>query len=466
MKIKCCGAAQEVTGSSHLLEVNGKKILLDCGLFQGHRKEAEEKNRNFLFNPAELDAVLLSHAHIDHCGRVPLLARNGFTGPIYCTFATRDLVNYMLLDSTYIQEKDVEYVNKKRARKNLPPVEPLYEMEDTEQVFTQLVGNAYDRQVQICEGVKATFVDAGHILGSALIYLEIDDQEDNKHKTFLFACDLGRKGVALLRDPHQVTQADYVMIESTYGDRLHKSVKNIPEILADIVKRVYDREGKIIVPAFAVERTQEIVFHLNDLIKDGKIEELDVFVDSPLSTNVTEIFRAHPECYKEEVKEEFIKNQKNPFGFGMLKYISDVEDSKALNFKPGPYIIIASSGMCEFGRVVHHLKNNIEDPKNCVLVVGYMAKNTLGRKIMEKEKEVNIFGDPYQLNCDVAIMDVFSAHADRSDLIDYISKIDGMKEIFIVHGEENQGLKFSGYLKDEGGYETVHTPEMGQEFTI
>ncbi|MFC1655846.1 MBL fold metallo-hydrolase RNA specificity domain-containing protein [Patescibacteria group bacterium] len=465
MKLEFVGAAQEVTGSKHLLHVNGKKILLDCGMFQGRRKISKEKNMNFPFNPAEIDAVILSHAHIDHSGLLPLLVKKGFRGPIYSTHATRDLCNHMLADSAYIQEREAEYYNAKKLKKGEDPIEPLYTLEDAQQALNQFHGVGYDRTFVVENALAACFYDAGHILGSALVHLVIHDKETDKRTTIGFTGDLGRKNIPLLRDPRVIPETEYFITECTYGDRLHESVTDADNQLIEFTNDTYKRGGKLIIPAFSVGRTQEIVYRLNVAIKHERIPNLPIFVDSPLSGNVTEVFANHPECFDKETYREFIDNRLNPFGFGQLKYISDVKDSKALNHYQGPCIIISASGMCEFGRILHHLKNNIEDPKNSVLIVGYQAEHTLGRKLVDKHKIVKIFGEEYRLRAEVNCINAFSAHADRSDLLDYVGRIDGLKKIFLVHGEKDQGFKFKNVLA-ENGYKNVEMPAPGDIFEL
>lgn len=464
MKIQFFGAAREVTGSRHLLHVNGKKILLDCGLFQGRRKEAEVKNRDIGFDPKEIDAVILSHAHIDHSGGLPYLVKNGFKGPIYSTFATRDLCNYMLMDSAFIQEKDAEYMNKK-AKKNQEPVEPLYSIEDAQKTLNLFFGVGYERAFAVTDGVACSFYDAGHILGSALIHLLIYDKETGERYTLAFTGDLGRKNLPILRDPQKLPETNYLITENTYGDRFHESILDADKKLQEVIQRTVSRGGKILIPAFAVERTQEIVYHLNMLWQKKLIPDLPVFVDSPLAANVTEVFVNHPECFDKETYKVFVENAKNPFGFGKLQYTRDVDESKALNELQGPAIIISASGMCENGRILHHLRNNIEDPRNTIMLVGFMAKDTLGRKILERQPIVNIFGEPFNLRAEVVVMDAFSGHADRSDLLNYISKIENLKRIFLVHGEEEQSLKFRNVLK-ESGYDDVVIPGRGETYEV
>lgn len=477
MKLQSFGAAGEVTGSRHLLEVNGKKIFLDFGLFQGRRKECDEKNRHLPFDASKIDAVILSHAHIDHSGGLPILVKNGFKGPIYSTFATRDLCNYMLLDSAYIQEKDAEYMKQrlekrgrkesvsKKAANGKVPMEPLYSVEDAQKTLEQFYGVGYERAFVVADGVVCSFYDAGHILGSSLIHLVIYEKETGKRFTFAFTGDLGRKNLPILRDPQVLPPTDYLMIESTYGNRFHESILDAGKRLEEAINRTAQRGGKIIIPAFSVERTQEVVYHLNRLWQKKSIPDMPIYVDSPLSGNVTEVFISHPECFDAETNEEFIKNRKNPFGFGKLQYTHTVDESKALNDVKGPCIIISASGMCENGRILHHLRNNIDDPRNTLLLVGYMAKDTLGRKILEKQQVVNIFGEPHNLRAEVVIMDAFSGHADRSDLLDYINKVEGLKKIFLVHGEGEQSGFFAQILH-ESGYKDVTVNEPGKVYEI
>ncbi|MFA4890912.1 MAG: MBL fold metallo-hydrolase [Candidatus Gracilibacteria bacterium] len=448
IKIQFCGAAKEVTGSKHLIEFKGKKILLDCGMFQGKRKEAAEKNSKFPFDPKKVDAVILSHAHIDHSGSLPMLVKQGFNGPIYSTFATRDLCNYMLMDSAYIQEREAEYLLKEKKE----VVDHLYNADDAEKALELFHGVGYEHSFVVDEGIIACFYDAGHILGSALIHLMFYDKDTKERLSLAFTGDLGRKGLPILRDPQIIQKTDVLICESTYGDRLHDAMQTISGEFAGIVNDVCKKGGKLIIPAFSLERTQEIVYHLNILTKDGKIPEIPIYVDSPLSGNVTEVFRGHPECFDKDVYKEFLENGDNPFGFGMLKYTRSVAESKALNDKPGPMIIISASGMCEHGRILHHLKNGIEDHRNAILIVGYQGENTLGRKLQDGESPVKIFGDSYNVKAKVHTIDAFSAHADRSDLLDYIHRVKGVKKLFLVHGEEAGQKKFKEAL-EENGYE-------------
>ncbi len=467
MKIKFAGAAGEVTGSKHLISFNGQKILLDCGLFQGNRKEADEKNRNLVFDPKELDAVVLSHAHMDHSGDLPLLYKNGYSGPIYCTHATRDLCNYMLLDSAYIQEREIEWMKKKKKYRDgkLPLPEPLYTTEDAQETLKYLHAVNYEQSFVLGDGIVASFYEAGHILGSAMIHMILYDKATKKHVKLCFTGDLGRRGLPILRDPAPIPECDILITETTYGNRLHAALQTIDEDLAAVVNEVAEKGGRLIIPSFALERAQEVVYHLHLLKQKNMIPSIPVYVDSPLAGNLTEVFRSHPECFDKQTCDEFINNGTNPFGFSDLTYTRSVEESKSLNEKKGPMVIISASGMCEHGRILHHLKNNLEDPKNVVLIVGYQAANTLGRKLVDGQKEVNIFGDPYKVNAGVYVMDAFSGHADRSDLLDYINATKGVKQIFLVHGEETQLHAFAGALA-ENGMDNVHIPDYGEEVEI
>lgn len=465
MKIQFFGAAGEVTGAKHLITVNGKRIFLDFGMFQGNRTQANEKNRKLPISASKIDALLLSHAHIDHSGNIPFLVKSGFRGSIYATHATRDLCAHMLLDSGFIQEREAEFLNERLKKKHKELIEPLYTTDDARQALTQFIGMSYDHPFEIAPGIIASFREAGHILGSAQIVLVIDDAETKKQWIIVYTGDLGRKNLPLLRDPYQVERADILIMESTYGNRFHKSILNVGSQLETVVNEACRKGGKIIVPAFALERTQEIVYHLNILFKEKRVPEIPIFVDSPLAVNLTQIFTSHPECLDRETWETFLKDQKNPFGFGHLKYITAVDDSKALNDYRGPCVIISAAGMCEFGRILHHLKNNIEDPRNTILIVGYMAENTLGRKILEKHPVVKIFGESLHLRAKVVVMDAFSAHADRSDLLDYVGHIRGLKKIFLVHGEQAQGLMLKGILNEEG-YGDVTVPGREEEYEV
>jgi len=465
MKIKFVGAAQTVTGSQHIISVNDKNILLDCGMYQGRRKEAFEKNRNFIYDPSKIDAVIVSHAHIDHSGNIPNLVKRGFKGPIYATAATVDLCQLMLRDSAYIQEKDIKFVNKKRQKLNKNLFEPLYTLDDVEEALALFIGVQYNKTIEILPGVKITFQDAGHILGSAGISLELTE---NGKTVFLgYTGDVGRNEMPILRNPDVLRDIDYLIMESTYGNRIHDQVENVADELTNIINEVIDRKGKIIIPSFAVGRTQLLVYMLHKLWNQHRLPEIPIFIDSPLAVRSTEVFRLHPECFDRETYRTFIDSEEDPFGFEKVKYITSVEDSKKLNDINEPCIIISASGMAEAGRILHHLLNNIEDPKNLILFVGYAAENTLARKIMDGAEEVNILGESRKVICKIKKMDYFSAHADQRELVEYVSfnSQKKLKKIFLVHGESEQSLP----LKDkiiEKGYKDVMYPVEGQIVTI
>jgi metallo-beta-lactamase family protein len=449
MKLKFCGAARTTTGSQHLLEVNGKRILLDCGLYQGARAEAYEINCSFPhFDPMSIDAVILSHAHIDHSGNLPNLVKKGFNGNIYAIDATRDLCQIMLADSARIQESDIDWLNKHRKRGGLAPVEPLYNEQDAERCLRQFVTVGYNRPLPVSDGVKVTFIDAGHILGSAQVLLEIDDRDDGRTKRFLFSGDVGRGNNEVLRDPVPAHDIDYVLMESTYGGREHEAPPGLGDHFANIIRQAHKRGGRILIPAFAVERTQQVLIVLNDLFERGEIPEVPVYVDSPLAVSATEIYRLHPESFNEEVYQALFERN-NPFGFEKLTLVRSVSGSKALNDINGVAIIISASGMCEAGRILHHLKNHIGDPKTTVLFVGYCAENTLGRRIRDGEKEVPILGGRYKVRANIEIVDSFSGHADHSELLDYFKRITGPKHrTWLVHGESGAADTLRGALAE------------------
>jgi metallo-beta-lactamase family protein len=465
VKITFLGAAQTVTGSMHLLEVNGSRILLDCGLFQGRRQESLKRNRELPFDAHTLDALILSHAHIDHSGNIPNLVSSGFQGNIYATPATRDLCSAMLLDSAHIQESDVAYVNRRRRRKGLPPVEPIYTVPDARASLQNFVSIGYQRPFSVAPGVQATFLDAGHILGSAITVLEVE--EDGRRYRLGFSGDLGRKGLPIIRDPEIAHDVDYWITESTYGAREHETPLYAQALLCEIIHLTYDRGGKLIIPAFAVGRTQEIVFDLHKLIAAEVLPDMPVFVDSPLAVNVTEIFRLHPECYDEEVM-AFLQERKDPFGFYRLHYTRSVEESKALNRFEGPCIIISASGMCEGGRILHHLKHHIGDPRNTVLFVGYQVENTLGRKILDGWKSVPILGDMWPVHAQIRSIQGYSAHADRIELLDYVKEVMGdgrLRRVFCVHGDVEACRALADGIRDLG-LEDVLIPERLQEVKV
>lgn len=465
MELGFYGAAREVTGSNHMITTKDSRILLDCGLFQGHRRKAMHKNCDLLYDPSTVDGLVLSHAHLDHVGRIPYLINNGFDKNVFCTFATRDLAKVMLEDSAHIQELDEKYFRKKQQQGTANPLKTclLYTMEQAEQSMQYFSGVNYLKPFQVTPNITATFYDAGHILGSCITLLEVE--EDGKKTKIAFSGDLGRKGLPILRDPDQIAEADYLIIESTYGDREHEDVENIETQFEEVIMRTVERKGKIIIPAFALERTQEVVYHLHRLVEQKKIPKLKIFVDSPLAGNVTEIFQLHPECYDQDIYDEFLKNRINPFGFSDLTYTRSTDESKALNQFKGSCVIISAAGMCEAGRIRHHLKNNIENPNNTVLVVGYMAQHTLGRKIVEREPEIKIFDQMYKLNCEVSILNAFSGHADKHGLFNFVKNMKGLKKVFLVHGEETQQDAFAKRIHDELKL-PVAVPELGETIQI
>lgn len=465
ISIQFFGAAQTTTGSMHMLHIDDKKILLDCGLYQGKRDESRQRNLEFPFEPSSVSSLVLSHAHIDHCGNIPNLKKNGFDESVYCTTATLDLAAALLRDSAHIQEKDIEFLNKKRARKGQPPLEPLYTIKDAEDSLYNFHGVYYRRPFHVLNDLTVNFMDAGHILGSALSIF--DFKNNGTHKKLLFSGDLGRYDMPILKDPEIPEGVDALIIESTYGNRMHGDIKQSDEKLAAVINRVAARRGKIIVPAFSVGRTQELVYSIKRLLSEGRIPNIPVFVDSPLAVNATEIFRNHYECYDAETRDLLLSGS-DPFGFESLTYVRTVDQSKALNDKKGPCIIISASGMCEAGRILHHLKNNIEDPNNLILIVGFMAAETLGRKIVERQPEVRIFGEPYPLRAEVAIMNEFSAHADAAGLVDFTRKVKErgqLQRIFIVHGEKEQCAALAGRLKEAVGIDCV-IPKRGERYNL
>ncbi len=463
MKIKFLGGTKSVAGSMHILESEGKKILIDCGLFQGRREESNQRNKSLPFEPQTIERMVLSHAHLDHSGNIPTLVKKGYRNTIYSTFATRDLCLLMLRDSANLQEKDAEYLNKKNEKKGAQIISPLYTVEEAEKSLELFKGIAYNRFFYITSNVRVTFYDAGHILGSALSYFEVF--ENGKKTRILYAVDLGRKKMPILKDPFQVKDIDYLILESTYGSRLHDDFSATAERLAQTINRTYQRGGKIIVPAFALERTQEIIYCLHLLEKEGRIPKLPVYVDSPLAVNVTEVFRLHPECFDKETK-MILEKEEDPFGLKRITYITDPEESKKLNRLGESCMIISGSGMCEGGRILHHLKNNIEDPRNTILVVGYMAENTLGRKIVENYPVVKIFGEEYSLESEVVVMNSFSAHADKNELLQYAEQAQkNLKGVFLVHGEEKESQALKGSIESIG-IQNVRIPDRGEDIML
>ncbi|MBE6349880.1 MAG: MBL fold metallo-hydrolase [Spirochaetaceae bacterium] len=463
------GAAEEVTGSKHVFEVDGKTFLIDCGAFQGKREETDKKNRNFDLASDKLEAVLLTHAHYDHCGLLPILTQKGFRGNIYATPATRDLANLIMMDSANIQARDAEFLRKKAAKKGEKfNWKPLFSEMDVLQAVNQFMTVSYYRPFYISRDVQVEFFDAGHILGSSMAYVSISGQRENDDIRILYTGDLGRKNKAIVRDPDTKNFApDYIFLESTYGDRLHEDTEIAMDELARIVNNAVAQEGKIIIPSFAIERTQELVYYLHLLVDQKKIPEIPIYVDSPMATNATSIFRVHPECYDKETQDAFTTHHKNPFGFNALSFTTNVEESKALNEKPGPMIIISADGMCEAGRILHHLANNISDPANTILLVGFMAENTLGRRIKNRETEVKIMGDWYKVEAEIEEINAFSAHADYQEILDWLNAIDTsrLKKIFMVHGEKDAQSHLKEYL-EKNGFPNVEIVKYGKTYNL
>ena len=462
MKITFWGAARTVTGSMHHLQVNKKNYLLDCGLYQGRRKDADQRNRKLPFPGPSIEAVVLSHAHIDHSGNLPTLVRNGFDGPIYTTPPTVDLCQSMLRDTAHIQESDVKFLNKrfeKRHRPDQEMVEPLYTMEDAEKTLTLLRPVKYHTPQQVGDSFSYQAYDAGHMLGSSAVVIEAEGQR------LIFSGDVGRVNLPILRDPEAMPRADYLIMESTYGDRLHKDLGLVADRLAEVINRTAARGGKIIVPAFAVGRTQQLVLLLHELSNQSRIPRIPLFVDSPLAVNVTEAFRKNSAYFDDETK-VYLENNGDPFGFRSLTYVREASESKKLNDLKGPLVIISASGMCEAGRILHHLRNNIEDPRNTVLITGFQAENTLGRKLVEKWPEVNIFGEPMRVRAEVASLLELSGHADQGELLQWLAPITpGLKKIFLVHGEPLAQQTLSKLIEERYRI-PVAVPARGESFEL
>ena len=467
MELEFWGAAQTVTGSMHLLKVNGFNILLDCGTYHGHRKEAFERNRNFPFDPADIDVLILSHAHIDHSGNIPTLVKQGFDGPIWSTPATRDLCAIMLLDSAHIQESDVAYVNKRRAEQGKHLFEPLYTRVDAVAALDLFQSIGYERGFEPIPGLQVHFREAGHILGSASVILDIDER--GQHKRLVFSGDIGRKNLPILRDPQPVDGADFIIMESTYGQRDHESPGEAQAALKRTILEAHQQQGKVIIPAFAVGRTQELVYALHELTDRKEIPQISVYIDSPLAVNATEVFRLHPEVYDQETRDFLSETQsRDPFGFEGAVYIHSVEESKALNQLDRPAVIISASGMCETGRILHHLKNNITDKRNTILFVGYQGENTLGRKILEGQPAVPIFGQDYSVRAKVVKINGYSAHADRKGLLDWLQAAQERgqpQKLFLVHGEVPASTALAEAAQAQGLPE-VYVPARGQSFEL
>jgi metallo-beta-lactamase family protein len=465
IKLKFLGAAQNVTGSRHLLEANGTKVLVDCGLYQ----ERQFRDRNwepFTCPPESLDAVLLTHAHLDHCGLLPKLVKEGFKGRIYCTPATAEIAQIILLDSAHLQEEDAEYKrkrHKKEKRESPRPIEPLYTTADAEACFPQFSSVNYKQPFKIGPGVEATFCDAGHVLGSSIIRVKVS--QNGQDRTVIFSGDIGRPDRPIVHDPSIVEQADYILVESTYGDRVHEGPEDTKKLIAEVINSTIQAGGNIVVPSFALERSQELLYFINELLLQKAIPKIQVFLDSPMASRITKVFKKHSELYDEEMK-EFVRRNRSPFEFAGLKMAGTSEESKAINHIRNPVMIIAGSGMCTGGRIKHHLVNNITRPENTIMFVGYQAVGTLGRRIVNGEKEVRILGQDYPVNARIARINGFSAHADKEELFEWLS---GLKKpprkLFVVHGESESANAFGEYIREKMGWQ-VSVPAYQDEVVL
>jgi metallo-beta-lactamase family protein len=463
VKLTFHGAAGEVTGSQYLFEINGNRVLLECGLFQGRREEAYTKNRHPNYDPATLKAVVVSHAHLDHTGKLPRLAKLGFNGPVFSTPVTADLCDPMLKDSAHIQQKDIEFVNKLHLRSGKQPYNVLYGMEEAEQILAMFTPRPLHQSFDVVDGMRGTFIEAGHVLGSAQVVLDLN--EKGRTLRVGFTGDLGRKRLPILADPEQLADLDVLMIESTYGNRDHDPISETGPELTEVIQSTYAKRGKLIIPSFALERTQELLYLLAGLRASGGLPgDMPVYVDSPLAVKCTEVFARHAEVYDDETK-ALLTRGVNPFDFPGLHFVHTVEESKSLNVANTPMIIISASGMMEAGRILHHLHNNIEDPRNTILIVSFQAEHTLGRRIADRQPVVNIYGEPHQLRARVKILNSFSGHAGRSDLLAYakavVANSPRLKKVFVVHGEESQAMPFLETLKSWNSFDCVY-PEAGQ----
>ncbi len=459
------GAARNVTGSRHLIEVDGTKVLVDCGLYQ----ERQFKDRNwdpFPVNPAEIDALLLTHAHLDHCGLIPKLVKEGFKGKIYCTDATAEIAKIILLDSAHIQEEDAAYKKKrheKQGKTSPHAYEPLYTTEDVEACFPLFAPLDYKSCVKISDSIEVCLYDAGHVLGSAII--KVTASEDHQKRIMLFTGDIGRPDRPIVCDPDSFEQADYVIIESTYGDRVHQPTADIKDTFAEIINKTYERGGKIIIPSFALERSQEVLYYLNELLREERIPQMKVFLDSPMATRITKVFKKHPEMFDSQMR-ELVMNHESPFILPGLQFTESTNESKAINEIKGPMIIIAGSGMCTGGRIKHHIANNINDPNSTIVFVGYQAVGTLGRRFVNGEKEIRILGEERRVQAEVARIHGFSAHADKVELLNWLKELKSPpRRVFVVHGEENAAIAFGDYLKEETSWDVL-VPEYNEKVVL
>jgi len=467
MEISFHGAARTVTGSKHLITTNsGLKVLLDCGLFQGMGAESDELNRHFGFDPFEIDYLILSHAHIDHSGLIPRLVREGFKGTIFATPATRDLCELMLLDSGSIQESDIDFINKRRKRKEMPSLQPLYTIADAERCLRFFKTVDYEKWHKINEEVSFFYTDSGHVLGSAAVNLVV--KENGKDIRICFTADIGRPGDQILRKPQPFPQADYIICESTYGNRLHEPIANAESHLLNIVvETCVKNRGKLIIPAFSLDRTQELIYALDRMENEGKLPPIQVYVDSPLSVETTRIVERHIECYNKDLRDYMLKGDQRPFYFRNLHFITDTKDSKNLNNLKEPCIIISASGMAEAGRIKHHIKNNISGPQNTILIVGYCTPTSLGGRLRSGAKMVRIFGDEYDVVARVEVIDAYSAHGDYNEMIGYLKcqDISKVKKLMLVHGDYDVMLFYKEQLK-AAGFNDIYIPEKGETITL
>lgn len=456
------GAARTVTGSMHLLEACGQTLLLDCGLYQGNRRYSLQRNRDFPFRPRDVDAVLLSHAHIDHCGNLPNLLQQGFAGPIYCTPATRALVAVMLGDAAKIQEEDVAYLNRHRE-KGEPKIEPLYDSRYVYRTLLRLQAVSYDTPTSVGRGLTATFVDAGHLLGSAMLGVRIDAPGGERRLTF--TGDLGRPGLPILRDPSPVPPGDLLVSESTYGGHRHEAVEETAERLGEVVRRTVERGGKLLIPAFSVGRTQTVVYFLHQLMNAGRLPDVPIFVDSPMAVRATEVYRAHPECFNPDTA-GLLLDHPELFGDQRVRYVEKQHESVALNDRPGPFILISASGMCEGGRILHHLRHNLEDRRNTILIVGFQAPDTLGRRLVERRPEVRILGRTVPVKAEVVVLNGLSSHADHADLLRSLGPhVATTAKVRLVHGEPERAEQLAEGLR-QLGFRDVAVPEPGDAVTV
>ena len=469
MKITFYGGVGEVTGSKHLVEIGGMKILLDCGFHQGHRKEARELNSSLPFDPASIDAVVLSHAHLDHCGMLPLLIKGGYKGKIYSTPATKDVTEWILKDAAHIQMQDAAHLTR-HGSQGAHLAEPLYTIDDIPRVIERFESVPYVRDTgawcELGKNVKLKLYDAGHILGSAVVVLEAL-KDRFTHERVVFTGDLGRDGAPLIPDPEYVhEEAGVLLMESTYGGRVHQDFAAAKERLKTLVRETIQKKGKLIIPAFALGRTQEIVYLLHQLTDAGDIPRIPTFVDSPLAGHVTDVFRTHTDNFDQETWKEFGEKNDAPLAFRNLTYTESVEESRQLNTMPGPLIVIASSGMCEGGRILHHLRNNIENPNSIILFTGFQAANTLGRRIIEGEKRVRVYDEFFEVKARIEKLNELSAHADRNELLKYAEHVKGLKQVFLVHGEETQAAGLKSFMEQRHPEWQVRIPERGENIII